>query len=117
MKFGMYIMAPEPISATYLINSLPSVCVSVYPSCRCQATARQKCYHGNGYTRNNSRIFGPVVFYAVRVVLKEIRFLAPPTNCFYFEISYRIYYVTDIYAIEIALIYILPLTLGSYCSS
>jgi hypothetical protein len=41
MKFSMCIMTPEPISATYFINpSHQSVCLYVYPSCRCKATAR-----------------------------------------------------------------------------
>jgi hypothetical protein len=34
--------------------------------------ARQKRYGGNEYTRNNRRIVGRVVFYAVRVESKEI---------------------------------------------
>jgi hypothetical protein len=33
MKLGMYIMAPEPISAAYFINpSHHSVCLNVYPT-------------------------------------------------------------------------------------
>jgi hypothetical protein len=41
MKLGMYIMAPEPISTAYYINpSHQSVCLYVYPSYHCKATAR-----------------------------------------------------------------------------
>jgi hypothetical protein len=32
-----------------------------------------KIYRGKEYTRNYGRIVGPVVFYAVRVILKENR--------------------------------------------
>jgi hypothetical protein len=41
MKLGMYIMAPEPTSTAYFINSShQSLCLYVYPSYRCKATAR-----------------------------------------------------------------------------
>jgi hypothetical protein len=41
MKLGMCIMTTEPISTTYLINpSHQSVCLSMYPSYGCKATAR-----------------------------------------------------------------------------
>jgi hypothetical protein len=83
MKLGMCIMAIEPISGAYFINpSHQSVCLYVYPSCRCKATARLSVsLHsvlGNGWvnvptatnTRNNSRIVGRVIFYAVRVIPK-----------------------------------------------
>jgi hypothetical protein len=41
MKFGMYIMAPEPISTAHVINpSHQFVCLYVYPSYRYLAKAR-----------------------------------------------------------------------------
>jgi hypothetical protein len=52
---------PEPIST---FNS------HILPVSQCKATARYKRYRGNEFTRNNRRIVGRVVFYAVRVVLK-----------------------------------------------
>jgi hypothetical protein len=64
MKLGMYDTVHEPISTAYFqIPSHHSVCLYVYPSCRC----------GNEYARNNSRIFGLVVVYAVRVVSNKSR--------------------------------------------
>jgi hypothetical protein len=61
MKFGMYIMEPEPILTACLIYpSCLSVCLYVY-------IARQR--FGNRYVRNNTRIVG-LHFFAVRVVSK-----------------------------------------------
>jgi hypothetical protein len=69
MKLGIYILAPEPISTAYFINLYhQSVCLHVYSA----IVARQKRYRGNEYTRNNKRIVGRVVSYAVSVVSKEI---------------------------------------------
>jgi hypothetical protein len=39
---------------------------------RCEATAREKRYRGNEYTRNNRRIFGRVVFNMARVVSRKV---------------------------------------------
>jgi hypothetical protein len=45
MKLGMHIMANEPISTAYFINpSHHSVCLYVYPSYRCKASARLSVY-------------------------------------------------------------------------
>jgi hypothetical protein len=80
MKFGMYIMAPDPISTVYLKNPLHQ---SVSVSACCQATAWQKSHHGNEYEHNNTRIVGDVIFYVIRVVSNEIRRLVlPRTFCF-----------------------------------
>jgi hypothetical protein len=41
-KLGVYVTAPEAISAAYFINlTLHSVCLNVYPSYICQAKARR----------------------------------------------------------------------------
>jgi hypothetical protein len=67
----MYIMTPEPISAEYFINpSHQPVCLHVYPP----SVARQRIdKHGPSAknTRNNRRIVGRIVFYAVHAVSKE----------------------------------------------
>jgi hypothetical protein len=81
MKLGMYIMAHEPISMVYFIYPFhQSVCLYV---CMCiplslLGNGWVKSYCGNEYTRNNRRIVGRVVFYAVRVILKENRQLILP---------------------------------------
>jgi hypothetical protein len=72
MKLGMYIMAPEPISTAYFINSF-RLCV-----CKCipLIVARQRLsrhFLAATNTGNNRRIVGGVVFYVVRVVSKERR--------------------------------------------
>jgi hypothetical protein len=69
MKFGLYIMAPEPISNGVLHKSLPSICVSTARSLL--GNGLVKSYRGKEYTRN--RTVGRVVLYAVRVVPKESR--------------------------------------------
>jgi uncharacterized membrane protein YvlD (DUF360 family) len=38
----------------------------------------QKYYRGNEYTRNNKIIVGRIIFYAVRIISKEIRRLVLP---------------------------------------
>jgi hypothetical protein len=74
MKLGMYIMAPEPISAAYFINPWhQSVCLHVYaPIVTRQWLVKKKNYSGKEYTPNNRRIVGRVVFYAVGVVSRKI---------------------------------------------
>jgi hypothetical protein len=75
MKLGIYITAPVPISMAYSINPTPliiNLCVCMCIPYYCSATARYKLYSGNEYTRNNRRIFGRVVFYAVRVVSRRV---------------------------------------------
>jgi hypothetical protein len=78
MKLGMYNMAPEPISAAYLINpSHQSVCLYLYP----HIIIRQrlgKYFLAVTNKRNNRGIVGRVVFDAVRVVSKEGRLLVLP---------------------------------------
>jgi hypothetical protein len=70
MKFGVYVMAPEPNSTACLINpSYQSMCLYVYPLCRYQETAQKSVsllsFLGNSSvntfpaannTRNNRRI-------------------------------------------------------------
>jgi hypothetical protein len=60
IKLGMYIMVPESMSTASLISaSHLSVCLYV---------ANQRLgKNGNEYTRNNRRMLGRVVFYAVRI--------------------------------------------------
>jgi hypothetical protein len=83
MKLGTYIMAAEPISTAYFINSSHqpvSVCVSRILLGNGSAKKRNG---GNEYTRNNRRIVGRVVFSAVHVVSKESRrLILPRTFCF-----------------------------------
>jgi hypothetical protein len=75
----MYIMAPEPISTAYFINaSHRSVCLYMYPIHVARQRLGRKRYRNNGYTRNNRKIVGRVIFYAVRFVSKEIRRLVLP---------------------------------------
>jgi hypothetical protein len=83
MKLGMYIMAPEPISAAYFINpSHQFICLYVCPPIAARQRIEKKRYRGNEYTRGNRRIVGRVVFYAIRVVSKESRrFVLPRTSC------------------------------------
>jgi hypothetical protein len=71
MKLGMYIMAPEPISGAYFINPYHQ---SVCQICISPIVARQrlgKHVPAATNTRNNRRIVGRVVLYAIRVVAKE----------------------------------------------
>jgi hypothetical protein len=84
MELGMYIMKPGPISTTYYINpSHQSVCLYVYPIIAMQRLGKN-VIAGNEYTRNNRRIVGSVVFYAVRVMSKKLmRLVLPRTSCFY----------------------------------
>jgi hypothetical protein len=61
IKLNMYIMAPEPISTAYFINpSHHSVCLYVYTSYRCEATARLSVFLrsvlGNGSVNTFSRL-------------------------------------------------------------
>jgi hypothetical protein len=56
IKLGMYIIAPDPTSTAYFINSSPqSVCLHVYPLLVAQRLGK-KSYRCKEYTRNNSRI-------------------------------------------------------------
>jgi hypothetical protein len=58
----------------YIINpSHQSVWLYVYPFINVarQRLGKKKRYGGNEYTRNNRKIIGLVIFYAVRVVSKE----------------------------------------------
>jgi hypothetical protein len=80
MKLDMYIMALEPISTAYFIN--PSrqalcLCILLFLS-----NGSAKRYRRNEYTRNNTRIVGGIVFYAVRIVSKESRRLVLQTTFF-----------------------------------
>jgi hypothetical protein len=85
MKLRMYFMAPEPISTSYFINpSRQSVSMCIPLSLLDDSV---KCYCCNEYTRNNRRIIGAVVFYAVRIVWKESRRLAVPTTACFFTLS------------------------------
>jgi hypothetical protein len=81
MKLGMYIMTPGHISTAYFINpSHQSVCLHVYPPIvgrqrlgkNPSIVARQLLERNATAatnTRNNIRIVGRVVFYAVRGVI------------------------------------------------
>jgi hypothetical protein len=73
-KFGMHIMAPEPISKVYFINPshLP-LCLYVYPPIVAGEQLGKKRYRGKEYTHNNRSIVGRVFFYAVPAVSKESR--------------------------------------------
>jgi hypothetical protein len=83
MKLGTYIIAPEPISTTYLINpSHQSVCLYVYPSISLvgNRSVDKLPWQRIHPTVENVR---PVVFYTVRVVSKESRRLVlPRTSCY-----------------------------------
>jgi hypothetical protein len=89
MKFGMYIMPPEPISKAYFTYpSHQSMCLYKYPP----IVARQrlgKNFHGeNKYTRRNRRIVGGVVLCAVFTVVEESRRLVlPRTSCLLHDVK------------------------------
>jgi hypothetical protein len=71
MKLGMYIMGTEPIPKAYFINSSTGLCV---PMCNPPVVARQRLgKHGPTKTneRNNRKIVGRVIFYAVGAISKE----------------------------------------------
>jgi hypothetical protein len=80
----MYIMEPELSSMAYIINpSHQSMCMHVYPLIVARQLFGKNVTGGNEYTSNNRRIFGHVVFYAVRVLSKESRLLVlPRTSCY-----------------------------------
>jgi hypothetical protein len=94
-KLGMYNMTPEPISTEYFINRshqslsplslLGNGLVNMIPSY--VAWQRfDKQYPATTNTRNNRRIVGSVVSYAVRVVSKEsMRLVLPRTSCLLFH--------------------------------
>jgi hypothetical protein len=84
MKFGMYIMGPEPISTGNFINpSHQSVCLYVLPLSLLGNGSVTTLLRQRIHTRNNRRIVGRVVFNAVRAVSKERRRLViPRTSCF-----------------------------------
>jgi hypothetical protein len=72
-------MAPEPISTPYFINpSYHFVCLYMYFSLIARQRLGKRSYRGNEYTRNDRRIVGPVILYAVRVLLKGSRRLIIP---------------------------------------
>jgi hypothetical protein len=74
MKLGICITVPDPISTAHFINpSHQSVCLYVYPLVVLRQRRSKKRYRGQEHARNNKRIVGSVVFYAVRVVTKESR--------------------------------------------
>jgi hypothetical protein len=66
MKFGMYIMPLDPITNPYQ----QSVCLMSIPLSRL-GNGSVKLHFGIEYTRNNERIIGRVVFFAVHVVSEE----------------------------------------------
>jgi hypothetical protein len=67
IKFGMYVIAPEPIStANYINPSHQSVCLNAYV-----ATQRLGINVTAATNTHNRRIVGCIVFYAVRVVSKD----------------------------------------------
>jgi hypothetical protein len=74
LKLGTYVYVnePESISTANFINiSHQSVCLYVYPL----IVARQRLGRhvpAAMNTRNNRRIVGGIIFYTVRVVIKEI---------------------------------------------
>jgi hypothetical protein len=71
IKLAVYLMAHEPISMAYFMNhSHQSVCLYVYPL----VVARQR--FGKNFStatniRNNRKIVGSVIFYAIRALPKE----------------------------------------------
>jgi hypothetical protein len=72
MKLGMHIMAPEPISTAYFINPThQSMCRYVYPLIVARKRLGKDRYRGKGYIRNNRRIAGRVVSYAIRLILRK----------------------------------------------
>jgi hypothetical protein len=86
MRLGIYIMVPEPISTAYLINpSHKFVCLYVYLLVAMQRIGKSVTAATN--THNNRRTVEGVVFYAVRVVWKEIRLLILPRNSRYISFS------------------------------
>jgi hypothetical protein len=78
IKLRTYIMVSELISTAYfIISSHQSVCLYVCPLWflgNCSVKTLQQ-YCGNEYIRNNRRIVGRVVFYAVLILPKESRLL------------------------------------------
>jgi hypothetical protein len=71
IKFGMYIMSPEHISTAYFINpSHQSVYLYVYPP----VVAKQRLGKNVTAATNThaTRIVGLFVFYAVRVVSRNV---------------------------------------------
>jgi hypothetical protein len=85
MKVGMHIMAPEPISMALLHKYLTLVCVPVClpqlsllgkGSVKCIPALVDRQWLGTQVpaatnTRNNGRIVGRVIFYAVRALSKK----------------------------------------------
>jgi hypothetical protein len=70
IKLGMYIMALEPISTVYFINSShQSVCLYVYPL-SFLGNGSVKRFLGKEYTCNSTRKITDlgVIFYTVRVI-------------------------------------------------
>jgi hypothetical protein len=90
-----YIMTPEPISTAYFINPSHQ---SVYPPIvarqrirkMCPSRARQrldKHVPATTNTRNNRRIVGRFIFFAVRILSKESRrSVLPRTSCLGFGV-------------------------------
>jgi hypothetical protein len=71
LKLDMYIMAPEPLPTVYFINpSHQSLRLHVYPFLVARQQLDKNVTAAVGYIRNNRRIVGRVVLYAVRVVSK-----------------------------------------------
>jgi hypothetical protein len=87
MKFGTYIMAPEPISTAHFIKlSHQSVCLYVYPLPKVAMQRFGKHVSAATNTRNN-RIVGRIVFCSVHAVSKESRRLFLPRT---FSLSVKV---------------------------
>jgi hypothetical protein len=78
MKLGMYVMAPEPISATYF-----KIPLFVYHHIVARQRFSKTLPLQRTYARNNRRIIGRVISCAVRVISKESRWLILPSTCWF----------------------------------
>jgi hypothetical protein len=57
MKFGIYIVGPEPTSTAYIVSpSHHYVSIYIYIPLSLVGNCSVKCYRGNEYTRNNGTV-------------------------------------------------------------
>jgi hypothetical protein len=84
MKLGMHTMALEPIPTAYFINhSHRSLCLHVYPPIIARQRLGINVTSGTNTYAKIQFIVGRLVFYAVRVALREsMQLYLPRTSCF-----------------------------------
>jgi hypothetical protein len=80
LELGMYIMAPEPISAAYFINpSHQSVCLYVYP----RIVARQRLGKSvTTETNTDAAIEELLDLFSMRPVSYQRKVVPPRTSCY-----------------------------------